>query len=107
MLGPWMMSLVNAFQMILKYVGINLSSGYIRVTQHQLHRPQIGAAFKKMGGETVPQFMRREFLAQTCRAAVRREHLPNPNSAQKPSEPVKENSCCRCGAIAAFHQNGA
>ncbi len=53
-----MIGAMHAAKMAFRQVGVNLGCGYVAMTQHLLHRPQIGAAFQQMGREAVAQGMR-------------------------------------------------
>ena len=44
----------------LRDVRVNLRGGNVGVAQHDLDAAQIGSAFHQMGGETVPDHVRRQ-----------------------------------------------
>ena len=53
---------VNCQQAVFIDVGIDFRGGNIAVAEHLLDRPEIGAVFQKMSGETVPQRMRMDLF---------------------------------------------
>ena len=51
---------MQGFESLSRHVRVNLGSTQITVPQKQLHDPQIGPMINKVGGEGVPQGMRRQ-----------------------------------------------
>src|SRR5713226_4275822 len=56
-------------------VRVDLRGGDVRMSEHGLHRAQVGAALEQVGGEAVPQRVR-VHAAQPRRARVAAEQLP-------------------------------
>jgi hypothetical protein len=46
---------VNSFQAVVVYMGVNLGSSNVGMTEHFLEGAQVGAAGQQMAGKTVPQ----------------------------------------------------
>ena len=51
-------------------VGVDLRGGEIGVTQHLLHRPQVGSTFEQVGGERVAERVGRDVVGQLRLAGV-------------------------------------
>lgn len=64
-LSPGMEFFVESFQSILVNMGINLSGGNVRMSEHHLYGPQIGAMAEKMGGKGVSNHMGGDFFVDT------------------------------------------
>ena len=64
-------------------MGIDFSSGNIRMAEHALYSPQIGPALEQMGSKTVAKQMGIDGLADTGSAGILLEALPNPLPAQR------------------------
>jgi len=48
----------KAFEPLIKYMGVNLGGGNIRVAKQGLHHPKVGAIMQKMAGESMPKHVR-------------------------------------------------
>src|SRR6266852_3658893 len=83
-----MMRFVNLLQPFLDHVGINLRSGNVRMAEHKLDRPQIGATLQKVRRKTMPKHMRLDGPAQTCTPPVRRQNLPDTDAAERASPAI-------------------
>lgn len=59
-----MMSLVDLFKAIERHVGIDLSGGYIGVSQNGLNRSEIGAVADHVRGTTVAEHVRTRLAVQ-------------------------------------------
>lgn len=53
---------VDLFEAFVGYVGVDLSGGNVGMTEHNLDASQIGAVFKKIGGEAVTDDVRSDFF---------------------------------------------
>jgi len=52
---------VNAAEVFLVHVGVNLGGSNIRMAKHFLHAAQVGTALEQMGAETVAEGMGADF----------------------------------------------
>src|SRR5277367_4081778 len=77
------MRFINLLQPLFNHVGINLRRRNVRVTQHQLHRPQIRPALQQMRGKAMSQHVWRQRHAQTRAPSVRRQNLPHTDPAER------------------------
>ena len=68
--SPWMVLVVDFFQVFPVDVGINLGGGDVGVAEHLLDRPEIGAGVEKMSGKGVADRVRRDLLLQGGAADV-------------------------------------
>ena len=57
-----MKGFVHLFEPRVIHVGVELRCSDTRVAEHFLHLAQVGTARKEMGGETMPQGMRADFI---------------------------------------------
>ena len=89
-LGPWMKAIIELSQASFVNVGVDLSRRDICVTQHRLHRPQVGTVLEQMGCEAVPQNMRRQARNAESRA-VPLEDLPESLPRQRVSKTIHEH----------------
>src|SRR5271166_5733354 len=95
------MSLVNLLQALFHNVSIDLRFGNIAVTEHQLDRAKIGAAFQEMRGKTVTKHVRRKRHTQTRLTAVSGEYLPDTDAAETTTATIQEkNGRVSQGALA-------
>jgi cell wall-associated NlpC family hydrolase len=53
-LSPGMVFFMGFHQLSLSHMGVYLSGGNVRVTQHHLYGTKVGATFKQMGGKRMP-----------------------------------------------------
>src|SRR5258708_33862847 len=83
-----MMRFVNLLQPVLDHVGINLRSGNVRMAEHKLDRPQIGATLQKVRRKTMPKHVRLDGPAQTCTPPVRRQNLPDADATERASPAI-------------------
>src|SRR5260370_13236280 len=83
-----MMRFVNLLQPFLDHVGINLRSGNVRMAEHKLDRPQIGATLQKVRRKTMPKHVRLDGPAQTRTPPVRRRNLPDADATERPSPAI-------------------
>ncbi len=58
----WVKPAMHFFESSAINVGIDLRRRNVRMTQHRLNRPEVGAPFKKMGREGMPKRVRRHSL---------------------------------------------
>src|SRR5258708_19797853 len=86
-----MMRFVNLLQPFLDHVGINLRSGNVRMAEHKLDRPQIGATLQKVRRKTMPKHVRLDGPAQTCTPPVRRQNLPDADATERASPAIYKN----------------
>lgn len=63
-------------------VGINLGGADVRVSQHFLDGPQVGAVIKQMGGKGMTQRMGRHVLRYIGLACVPFHHTPHGGAAK-------------------------
>ena len=59
-------------------VRVDLRRRDVRVTQHLLHRAQIGATFQQVGRKRVPQDMGRELVGNAKQLSVAANAVPDP-----------------------------
>lgn len=62
-----MVLLMNLLQTLVCEVRIDLRCGDTRVTEHLLHRADIGTVFEELGGERMPERVGGHLLHDTCR----------------------------------------
>lgn len=67
---------MNFFQARAVDVRVDLGRGDIRVSQHQLHRAEIGAALDQMSGKRMAQRVRRHFFFNTRGQGMAANELP-------------------------------
>ena len=80
-----MISFVDLFQPFPGDVGINLSCGYVRVSQHDLNRSQIGSTFQKMSCERMSEFVRSDLLFDPRTPSILLDDLPESLSGDRAS----------------------
>ena len=76
---------VDAQQRRLVHRGVALGGGKARVAQQVLHGAQVGAAGQQVGGETVPQRVRRRIVRQAHRQAPGAHRLLHDGGVQPPA----------------------
>src|SRR5450432_2879096 len=76
MLSTRVMSIQNFTQPAPRYVRIHLSGGDVGMTQHDLHTAQVRSSFHQVGGETMPDHMRRQTSKNARLTAITFEQLP-------------------------------
>ena len=57
---------VNGFEPTVLNMGIKLGCRYIGMSQHELHRTQVGTVFQEMGGEGMPERVGTYLLFYPC-----------------------------------------
>ena len=62
---------VYLLQPFTRNMGIDLGSGNIGMSQHDLDGAKIGPVFQQMGGKAVAEHMRAQLLAYGCLAPIR------------------------------------
>src|SRR5215510_2560567 len=87
----WMMAPVNFLEPCAIHMGVNLRRRDIRMTQHRLHRAQIGTSFEKMGGKRMAQGMRRYPLLDAGGQRVTANELPESLPRQRPARAVDKH----------------
>ena len=71
------MSLViNILELLFNKLGIYLSRGNVRVSEHFLNRMQVSAIFKQMRGKRMAQSMRRDGFFNMRFLLIRFNYLP-------------------------------
>jgi hypothetical protein len=55
-----MKTVVQALQTLLVDMGVDLGGRDVGMAEHRLHGAQVGAVLQQVGGEAVPQDVRRE-----------------------------------------------
>src|SRR6185312_7593878 len=73
--------LVHRTQILAVHVRVDLRGGDIRMTQHFLHRAQIGTGFEQVRGEAVAQGMWRHMSRYTGQRNVIARCFPSPRSS--------------------------
>jgi hypothetical protein len=68
---------MNSFEPLLIDVGVNLSSGNVRVSKHFLDNSQVGSIAQQMRGKTVSQQMRVNIGFDTRALRMFLHNLPN------------------------------
>ena len=86
-----MVALVNIAQAVGGDLGIYLRCGYIRMAQHLLHGPQIGAVLQQVGGKGMPQGMRGNLPVDAGLAHVLFQDFPEPLPGQTPAVDIYKN----------------
>src|SRR5438876_8348521 len=80
---PRVKPIVDGPQPRLEHVRVNLRGRKVRMPEHHLDRPQIGAAFEQVRGKRVTDHVRTEGTRQVGAAAVSLEELPEPDAAHR------------------------
>ena len=86
-LGARMKSVVDGSQPGFEDVGVNLRRRQIRVSEHHLDGPEIGAAIEQMGRERMPQHVRADVAANPRLHPVLLEELPEYCRSRRASPP--------------------
>src|SRR5580704_4714006 len=69
--------LVNLLEALLYDVRVNLCGRDVRMPQHQLHRPEVGAPLEQVRRKTMAQLVRRKLRPEARRPAVPRQDTPD------------------------------
>ena len=75
---------VDPLQALFQYMGIDLGGGEIGVTEHHLHRPQVGSPLQEMGRKGMAQGMGLERRPDPRQFPVSPDHLPEPLAGHPP-----------------------
>src|SRR5438067_9536576 len=78
-----MKPIVNEPEPRLQHVRVDLRGGKVRMAQHHLDRPQIGAAFEQVRGKRVAHDVRAERAREVRAQGVAFENLPESDAAQR------------------------
>src|SRR5438477_499194 len=79
---PRMIRLVHGPEIVPVDVSVKLRGREVRVTEHLLHRAQVGAALEQVGGERVAQGVRCDALGQPCEPGGALDDPPGPDARQ-------------------------
>src|SRR5205085_2882798 len=93
-----MKSSMHGFETLLIYVRVNLCGRDVRVAQHFLNDPEVGAIAEQMGGKTVPQKMRIDIGLHTGAFGMFLYDLPNASGGELSAPCRKKNLAPRCGS---------
>ena len=69
---------MHSFEPLLVDMRVNLRRGNVRVPEHFLYDPQIGAVSEQMRGKTVPEQVRINILFQSGSLRLFFHNLPDP-----------------------------
>ena len=81
---------VDASQIFAINVRVDLRGRDVRVPEHVLHGTQVGATLEQMGGERVPQGVRRDAGADPRRGYVFPQDLPGTHSGERRAACVEQ-----------------
>src|SRR5574341_784578 len=95
LLSPWVVSIVDSFQVCPGDMGVDLSRRDIGVPQHHLDRSEIGAALEEVGGKRVAERVRAYRTVDPCRPRVGAENLPQTLAGQGPTQAIQEERGAR------------
>src|SRR5690349_16681812 len=87
--APWMITAVHLPQIFPVHVSVDLGGGDVHVTEHLLHRPEVGAPLQQVGGERMPQRMRRDVPRDAGALHVAAQDLPRAHARERPATRVE------------------
>src|SRR5215210_1482764 len=72
------------------HMGVDLRGRQVRMTQHFLHRPEIGAAFEQVSREAVPQGVRRNPLLDARSLGSPANYSPRADTRERLAPGIQE-----------------
>lgn len=74
------------------HVGVDLRRGNIRMAEHHLDSPKVGAAGEKMSGKRMPEHVRTDLVFDTCCPRPFFDDLPESSPAHAASS-IRDKQC--------------
>ena len=78
-----MVLVINFFQPVPAHMGVNLSRGYLAVTEHGLDRSEVCSPLQQMGGKRMSENMGAYMFFKTCFLSIPFQNLPEALSGKR------------------------